>query len=89
MSLSLDEVVDRLDQHAQRATYGAVASLLGQSPRALLRDRERGPKFSWIVNRQTGRPTGYDDTQIDPRVPGSGPIITSDAELREWLEKVG
>lgn len=89
MTLTLDEIVDRLDQHGQRATYGAVATLLGQSPRGLLRDRERGRKFSWIVNRGTGLPTGYPDDQLDPRMRDSGPVIGTDAELREWLERVG
>jgi len=89
MTFSLDEIVDRLDQHAQRATYGAVAGLLGQSPRGLLRDHERGRKYTWIVNRNTGLPTGYPDDQVDPRVRDSGPVIATDGELREWLERVG
>lgn len=88
MTLSLDEIVDRLDRHGQRATYGAVAQLLGRSPRGLLRDRERARKFTWIVNRGTGLPSGYADDQIDPRVPGSGPVLATGAELRAWLERV-
>jgi hypothetical protein len=89
MSLTLDEIVDRLDRHGQRATYGAVARLLGQSPRGLLRDRERGRKYTWIVNRTTGLPTGYADDQLDPRLRESGPVIATDGELRQWLERVG
>lgn len=85
--LSLDEVVELLDHHGQRATYGAVARLLGHSPRSLLRGRERSRPFSWIVNRETGLPTGYPDDQIDPRVRESGPVISDDRELRRWLEE--
>jgi hypothetical protein len=55
----------------------------------LLKGRDRAPRFSWIVNRTTGLPTGYPAEQIDPRVPESGAVLSSDAELREWLEKVG
>jgi hypothetical protein len=84
--LSLDVIAERLEQHGQRATYGAVARLLGRSPRALLKGRDRAPRFSWIVNRTTGLPTGYPVEQIDPRVPESGAVLCSDAELREWLE---
>jgi hypothetical protein len=87
--MSLDQIVDLLDEHGQRATYGAVATVLGQTPRSLLRGKDRGRRYSWIVNRGTGLPTGYPDDQIDPRVPASGPVIASDAELRVWLEKVG
>jgi hypothetical protein len=38
------------------------------------------------VNRATGLPTGYPDEQLDPRLKDSGPVITNDDELREWLE---
>jgi hypothetical protein len=85
--MSLDEIVDLLDQHGQRATYGAVAAVVGHSPRSLLKGRERGRRFSWIVNRETGLPTGYPDDQIDPRLKESGPVIATDAELRQWLAK--
>lgn len=83
--MTLDEIVEQLDQHGQRATYGAVARLVGASPRSLLRGRERGRRFSWIVNQETGLPTGYADDQIDPRVPESGPVIGDFAELEQWL----
>jgi hypothetical protein len=85
-SLSLDQIVDLLDQHGQRATYGAVARIVGHSPRSLLKGRERARRYSWIVNRESGLPTGYPDELIDPRVRESGPVIGDDAELRRWLE---
>lgn len=84
--LSLDEIVDLLDQRGQRATYGAVARLVGHSPRSLLKGRDRARRYSWIVNRESGLPTGYTDDQIDPRLRDSGPVISDDAELRRWLE---
>ena len=85
-TMSLEEIVDLLDRHGRRATYGAVASVLGHSPRSLLRGRERGRQYSWIVNRETGMPTGYTEEMIDPRLKESGPVIVSDRELRTWLE---
>ena len=87
--MSLDDIVDLLDHHGQRATYGAVAALLGHSPRSLLRGQERGRRFSWIVNRGTGLPTGYQDNQIDPRLKDSGPVLATAAELQTWLDKSG
>ena len=83
--MTLDEIVDKLDSHAQRATYGAVARLLGHSPRSLLKGRERERRFSWIVNSTTGLPTGYAADQIDPRVPESGRVIADYEELETWL----
>lgn len=88
-SLSLDQIVDLLDQHGQRATYGAVARVVGHSPRSLLKGRDRGRRYSWIVNRATGLPTGYTDDQIDPRLRDSGAVIRTDTELQQWLESAG
>ena len=85
LALSLDQIVDMLDQHGQRATYGAVARLVGHSPRSLLKGRERGRRYSWIVNRETGRQSGYAEDQIDPRLANSGPVIATDTELQAWL----
>lgn len=84
--MSLEDIVDLLDRHGRRATYGAVAAVLGHSPRSLLKGRDRGRRFSWIVNRGTGMPTGYPEDQIDPRLKDSGAVIASDKELRAWLE---
>jgi hypothetical protein len=84
--LSLDEIVEVLDQRGQRATDGAVAKLLDQSPRSLLKGRDRGRRYSWIVNRETGLPTGYAEDQMDPRLRDSGPVLGNDVELRTWLE---
>jgi len=39
--LDLDQVLAALNQHHQRATYSAVAGLLDQSPRLLMRTRPR------------------------------------------------
>jgi len=86
LGLSLDQIVELLDQRGQRATYGAVAQLVGHSPRSLLKGRDRSRRYSWIVNRHTGLPTGYPDDQIDPRLRDSGPVITSEVELQKWLE---
>lgn len=85
---SLDEIINLLDHHGQRATYGAVAQLLGESPRSLLKGREREPRASWIVNRQTGLPTGYQNDQLDPRLTDSAPVLESADELRTWLTSV-
>ena len=85
LALSLDRIVDLLDQHGQRATYGAVARLVGHSPRSLLKGRDRGRRYSWIVNRETGLPSGYTEDQIDPRLPASGPVLAGHAELQAWL----
>jgi len=82
---TLDTILDLLEQHHQRATYGAVAGLLGTGPNILLAGRPRNPRHSWIVNRQTGEPTGYTEQDIDPHLREQKQILNSSATLAEWL----
>lgn len=81
MTLTLDTVLDTLEQTRQRATYGAVAKLLGKTPRTLMRGRERGPRHSWVVNRNNGLPTGYDETLLHPELQLKAHVIDSREEL--------
>ena len=56
---SLKHVLDLLNQHHQRATYGAVAGLLGKAPRSLMQGLPRDWRHSWIVNKESGLPSEY------------------------------
>jgi len=82
---TLDGILVTLEQARQRATYGAVASLLGKTPRTLMRGRERAQRHSWIVNRNNGLPTGYDETLLHPELAQNAHVIDSRAELEAWL----
>src|SRR6266705_348359 len=67
--ISLDGIISRLDARKQRATYGAVAELVGVQPIGLMTGRQKSPKDSWIVAGQGSRrgwPTGYMRSQIHP-----------------------
>ncbi|MGF1740155.1 hypothetical protein L4C34_03550 [Vibrio profundum] len=60
MDDTLNQIIGYLNENGIRATYGAVADVLGvnaQSVGMLL--GERRPEVSWVVNRKTGMPTGY------------------------------
>ena len=82
---TLDAVLDRLNALPARATYRAVADLLGINPQAVLhRLGPCRPEASWVVNAESGLPTGYQVHQLDPRLPGSR-IIRSADELRRRL----
>ncbi len=83
--VTLDRVLDSLEQGRQRATYGAVASLLGKTPRTLMRGRERGPRHSWVVNRNNGLPTGYEEALQHPELALNAHVIDSREELEAWL----
>jgi hypothetical protein len=94
--LSLDGIVHQLDARKQRATYGAVAELVGVLPRGQMSGRPKTPKYSWVVaatggtESRRGVPTGYSVNQIHPDCyhqicEGDDNIIDSADVLREWL----
>ena len=94
--LSLDGIVHQLDAHKQRATYGAVAELVGALPRGLMTGRPKTPTCSWVVAATSGTesrrgfPTGYSVNQIHPDCyrqicDADDNIIESAEDLREWL----
>ena len=85
--MTIDEILDRLEHARQRATYGAVAGLLGKTPRTLMRGRSRDRHHSWIVNRNNGKPTGYDDELLHPELALNEHVIDSREELEGWLAK--
>ncbi|MEO8593058.1 MAG: hypothetical protein ABI759_07040 [Candidatus Solibacter sp.] len=96
--LSLDGIVHQLDAHKQRATYGAVAELVGVLPRGLMSGRPKTPRYSWVVaatngsESRRGFPTGYFVNQIHPDCyrqvcEGEDKVIDSADVLREWLSR--
>jgi hypothetical protein len=59
----MDEILDTLQQARQRATYGAVAAIVGSSPRTLMAGRDRDMRHSWVVSRRSGQPTATKRTR--------------------------
>jgi hypothetical protein len=85
----LDGVIAALNQHRQRATYSAVAAMLGQSPRLLMHGHPRAQENSWIVSKSTGRPTGYADTDVHPELTANDAVLTTREQLSVWLASRG
>ncbi|HEX2722033.1 MAG TPA: hypothetical protein VHM24_03890 [Gemmatimonadaceae bacterium] len=83
---TIDSILADLKRFQQRATYGAVANLLGKSPRNLMEGRTREPGDCWIVSSKDGLPTGYTPEQTDPALRSRKTILRSRAELESWLE---
>ncbi len=83
---TIDSILNLLDSFHQRATYGAVASLVNASPRSLMSGRARNPESSWIVSRKDGQPTGYAPEQKHPDLESRQGILDTADELRRWLE---
>jgi hypothetical protein len=83
----LDQILAALNQHHQRATYSAVAGLLDQSPRLLMRARPREQANSWIVSKATGQPTGYAAADVHPNLLSNDAVLQTRDELADWLHR--
>ncbi|HUQ48569.1 MAG TPA: hypothetical protein VM053_10030 [Gemmatimonadaceae bacterium] len=84
-SHTIDSIVDQLDRFHQRATYGAVASIVNRSPRNLMDTRSRCPRDSWVVSRQSGMPTGYEPELLHPKLTTRENVISTREDLESWL----
>ena len=96
--MDLDQLVSLLNQHQLRATYGAVAGVVGGSAIGLMEGHPACHEDSWIVAATTdgrsgsrrGWPTGYTDDQIHPEClrqirEGPGGFTDDPGTLRERL----
>ncbi len=97
--MDLDEIVTSLDARKQRATYGAVAGIVGGLARGLMSGRPPSHKYSWVVARRNSRktgavrgsPTGYTRAQIHPdclwQIHNDSDNIIEDTDaLIRWLK---
>jgi hypothetical protein len=82
--LTLAAILDVLERHHQRATFGAVAETLGRDPRSLFQGHSRSPRTAWVVNKATGLPTGTKE-DYPPGLLQTQQVIDSPEALREWL----
>lgn len=94
--LSIEGIVAQLNARKQRATYSAVAALVGVLPRGLMAGRPKSERYSWVVAASSGSgsrrgwPTGYTTNQIHPDCysqisEGRTDIIEDPEQLRAWL----
>jgi hypothetical protein len=88
MDPTLDEIITFLNNSRVRATYGAVAEILGVVPRSMgARLGSHHVEASWIVSAATGLPTGYSPTEIHPELRTSSPLIRTGDDLRERMQR--
>ncbi len=85
----LEDIIAFLNAKQVRATYGAVAELIGGIPRGvgdrLTRLYSRSPEASWVVNAETGMPTGYEPHERHPALLSNAEIIGSGVELERRM----
>jgi hypothetical protein len=85
--LTLDQILDVLERHRQRATFGAVAGILGREPISLFNGYVRSPKTAWIVSKSTGLPTGTKEEDYPSGLLEKKSVIDAPEELRKWLQE--
>jgi hypothetical protein len=84
----LDELLDLLNTRRQRATYGAVGKVVDRPASFLMGGRPRDHRHSWIVNQETGLPTGYSPEQMHPELHSQPEVLKTSRELESWLREV-
>lgn len=87
----VDEILHCLNAERIRATYGAVGDLIGIPAISVSQYLgERRLKASWVVNDDTGQPTGYTADEKHPELRRTAHIIRAgdalDALLRQRSE---
>lgn len=77
------KILQFLNEAKIRATYGAVGEALGNLPGrsvgGMLGDRR--PEASWVVNAETGDPTGYERNRCHPDLYRDPHIVKTGLEL--------
>jgi hypothetical protein len=87
LELTLQEVLAFLNDQEVRATYGAVAEVVGGIPQSIgARLGRRRVAASWVVNASSGMPTGYERREMHPALIKRSEIIRSGTEQRKRLE---
>lgn len=81
-----EKILCELSKRKMRATYGAVGCILEVLPQDVGKYLGcRRPKASWVVNKKTRMPTGYEKHEIDPDLCCNPRVIEACDELRRWL----
>jgi hypothetical protein len=86
-TLTLDDILEVLARHRQRATFGAVAGILGRDPKSLFNGNVRTPKTARVVNKSTGLPTGTKESDYPPGLLEKERVIDATEEFRVWLRE--
>ena len=82
-----DRILEALNKHRQRATYGALGDLIGLHALSVMQGLTKGPRYSWVVSKQTGLPTGYAESEIAPDLKLHANVLKSRTELEQWLSR--
>jgi hypothetical protein len=88
MDERLSEILDFLNERKMRAHYGAVAGVLGVSPRSVgTMLGEQSPRASWVVAKESDMPTDYEEENQHPELQRTSLIIQTPSALERGMKK--
>lgn len=88
MDTDVKQALDYLNENKVRATYAAVQSYLGVKKVAWKKILgPNRPYASWVVNKKTGKPTGYDESELHPDLQENPLIIIKGRQLKTAMEE--
>ena len=76
-------VLEFLNHARLRCTYGAMAGVLGTDARFVAQRYlgARRKNASWVVNKKSGEPTGYEEQEKHPELHNCSQVISDANEL--------
>ena len=88
MDPDLERIAEFLQRNRIRATYKAVGEAADLPPRSVgSRLGDKCPLASWVVNGDTGEPTGYSMDQRHPDLLLSDEIIQTGNDLLRRMKR--
>jgi hypothetical protein len=82
----IEGVISRLELYRQRATYAAVAGVVGRHYRNVMHDQTKSFRNSWVVSKRTKLPTGYAPHDWHPELlTNANGVIETAKDLKKWL----
>lgn len=86
--LELDDIIQKLEENEQPATYGAVGGVVGVHYKVVMSGRPRDRRNSWVISKSTRVPINYEEHEIDPALPRAvreKRVIETPEDLDSWL----
>jgi hypothetical protein len=86
--ITLKQILNYLNDERIRATYGAVANVLGIVPQSVgQRLGDKTKRTSWVVNLESGLPSGYEHDQIDESLEANPTVVRDGRELATRIRR--
>jgi alkylated DNA nucleotide flippase Atl1 len=88
LSDKVTRVLTVLQLEKTRCTYGALAEYIGATPRDVSKFlTPKRAEASWVVNKKSGLPTGYEAYQLHPDLQSSDKVIDQAADLEKLISR--